>query len=139
MQLLTIKNAKKLLKKDETYRIGYNALNQGEFAYDHLGFKTKNPSYKVLPPFLETAKTLYLNGIVNWIDVDMEEQKTNFRFAAIHKLDGGFNPNNEIDLRFGWGAFTAWNGEPLWLLDDYETINQIAEQAINEAMLPRIY
>ena len=132
MQLLTIKNAKKLLKKDETYRIGYNALNQGEFAYDHLGFKTKNPSYKVLPPFLETAKTLYLNGIVNWIDVDMEEQKTDFRFSAIHKQK---QIPNQFDFRFYYGAFTAWNGEPLWLLDDYETINQIAEQAINEAML----
>ena len=134
MQLLTIKNARKLLKKGNTYRIGSNALNKLEFVYDHLGFKTKNPNYKVLPQFLKDAKTLYLNGIVNWIDVDIEEQKTDFRFSAIHKQK---QIPNQFDFRFYYGAFTAWNGEPLWLLDDYETVNQIAEQAINEAMLPR--
>ena len=59
MQLLTIKNARKLLEKGKTYRIGSNALNKLEFVYDHLGFKTKNPHYEVLPTFLKDAKTLY--------------------------------------------------------------------------------
>tara|TARA_R100001132_G_C3199015_1_gene47322 strand:- start:18 stop:425 length:408 start_codon:yes stop_codon:yes gene_type:complete len=134
MYLLTIKNARKLLKKGKTYRIGSNALNKLEFVYDHLGFKTKNPKFKVLPPFLKDAKTLYLNGVINWLDVDIEEQKTDFRFSAIHKQK---QIPNQFDLSFHYGAFTAWNGEPLWLLDDYETVDQIVEQAKNDAMLPR--
>ena len=135
MKLLTIDNAKSLLKKGEVYRIGTNALNMLEFTYEHKGFKTKNPNYKVLPPFLKDAKTLYLNGIINWIDVDIEEQKTDFRFSAIHKQK---QIPSQFDFRFYYGAFTAWNGEPLWLLDDYETVEGIADEAINEIMLPSL-
>jgi hypothetical protein len=45
MKLLTFDNAKSLLEKGEVYRIGYNALNEGEFLYEHKGFKRKDPSY----------------------------------------------------------------------------------------------
>ena len=56
MKLLTIDNAKQLLTKGETYRIGANALNILEFTYEHQGFKTKNPMFKKEPPFLENKK-----------------------------------------------------------------------------------
>ena len=39
-------------------------------------------------------------------------------------------------MRFKWGVFCAWNGEPLWLLDDYETTDQIMQEWKNEIMLP---
>ena len=35
MKLLTFENAEKLLKFGEIYRIGYNALNKGEFLYEN--------------------------------------------------------------------------------------------------------
>ena len=31
------------------------------------------------------------------------------------------------DARFNEGIFCAWNGEPLWLLEDYETTNDIED------------
>tara|TARA_R100000458_G_C8250391_1_gene227456 strand:+ start:569 stop:967 length:399 start_codon:yes stop_codon:yes gene_type:complete len=132
MKLLTIDNARKLLTKGETYRIGTNALNILEFTYEHQGFKTKNPMFKKEPPFLENKKykQLYLHGKINWLDIDMEEQKTDFRFHALKMSDD--------DMRFQTGAFCAWNGEPLWLLDDYETTEQISYQRLNESMLPLI-
>jgi hypothetical protein len=126
MELLTIDNARDLLKKGEIYRIGANALNVLEFTYEHKGFETKNPNYKKLPPFLKDAETLYLDGKINWLDVDMEEQKTDYRFHALKK------PYKTEDIRtsdprFSEGIFCAWNGEPLWLLEDYETTNDIED------------
>ena len=47
MKLLTIDNAREILEKGETYRIGTNALNVLEFTYEHKGFKTKNPNFKI--------------------------------------------------------------------------------------------
>ena len=126
MELLTINNAKDLLKKGETYRIGANDLNVLEFTYTHKGFKTKNPHYKKLPPFLNDAKTLYLDGKINWLDVDMEEQKTDYRFEAVKKPYKGREVIS-ADSRFSMGAFCAWNGEPLWLLEDYETTDDIKD------------
>lgn len=118
--------------KKEVYRIGYNALNEGEFLYEHHGFKNKNPMFKKKPPFLENKlhKQLYLHGLINWLDIEMEEQKTDFRFHALKMADA--------DMRFQFGAFTAWNGEPLWLLDDYEGTHLIAHERQNEIMLPNI-
>tara|TARA_S200002703_G_scaffold88466_3_gene76366 strand:+ start:1616 stop:2011 length:396 start_codon:yes stop_codon:yes gene_type:complete len=128
MKLLTIDNARGILEKGEIYRIGTNALNVLEFTYEHKGFKKNNPTYKD-SPFLKDAETLYLNGAINWLDIEMEEQKTDFRFHAVKK------PNAE-DKRFEWGVFCAWNGEPLWLLDDYETTDEIMLEWENEMMLP---
>ena len=71
-----------------------------------------------------------MDGKINWLDIDMEEQKTDFRFHALKMADD--------DMRFQTGAFCAWNGEPLWLLDDYETTEQISYQRLNESMLPLI-
>ena len=61
MKLLTIDNAKEILEKGETYRIGTNALNVLEFTYEHKGFKTKNPNFKIVsftnsPKCLEEAR-----------------------------------------------------------------------------------
>ena len=132
MILLTIDNAKSLLKKGEIYRIGTNALNILEFAYEHKGFKNKNPMFKKTPPSLENKihKQLYLHGLINWLDVDMEEQKTDFRFHALKVADE--------DMRFQTGAFCGWNGEPLWLLNDYETVVDIMLEDLNEEMLPTL-
>ena len=132
MILLTIDNAKSLLKKGEDYRIGYNALNEGEFTYEHKGFKNKNPMFKKTPPYLENKiyKELYLHGLINWLDVDMEEQKTGFKFHAFKMADE--------DMRLQTGAFCAWNGEPLWLLNDYETVVDIMLEDLNEEMLPTL-
>ena len=126
MELLTIDNARDLLKKGEIYRIGANALNVLEFTYEHKGFKTKNPNYKKLPPFLKDAETLYLDGKINWLDVDMEEQKTDYRFHAVKK-PYKVEEVRYADARFNEGIFCAWNGEPLWLLEDYETTNDIED------------
>jgi len=130
MKLLTIDNAKKILEKGEVYRIGTNALNVLEFTYEHKGFKNKNPMFKKTPTFLENKihKELYLDGLINWLDMEMEEQKTDFRFRALKMADE--------DMRYQIGAFCAWNGEPLWLLDDYETTDEIMIQWENEIMLP---
>tara|TARA_R110000824_G_scaffold136799_1_gene300558 strand:- start:168 stop:572 length:405 start_codon:yes stop_codon:yes gene_type:complete len=134
MILLTIDNAKSLLKKGEIYRIGTNALNILEFTYEHKGFKNKNPMFKKTPPFLENKmyKELYLHGLINWLNInfDMEEQKTDFRFHALKMADE--------DMRFQTGAFCAWNGEPLWLLEDYEGTHLIAHERQNEMMLPSL-
>ena len=131
MELLTIDNAKSLLEEGKTYRIGTNALNVLEFTYEHKGFKTKNPNFKIDPPFWKGAKSLFLDGVINWLDVEMEEQETNFRFHALKKA-------NTDDKRFTVGAFTAWNGEPLWLLDELETVDEIMLEDLNEEMLPNI-
>ena len=129
MKLLTIDNAREILEKGKTYRIGTNALNVLEFTYEHKGFKTKNPNFKINPPFWKGGKVLFLNGLINWLDMEMEEQKTDFRFHALKKPNLG-------DKRFEWGVFCAWNGEPLWVLDDYETTNEIMQRWENEMMLP---
>ena len=97
MELLTIDNARDILKKGEIYRIGANALNVLEFTYEHKGFETKNPNYKKLPPFLKDAETLYLDGKINWLDVDMEEQKTDYRFHAVKKHLVVFSPQKYLD------------------------------------------
>ena len=131
MELLTIDNAKSLLEKGKTYRIGTNALNVLEFTYEHKGFKTKNPNFKIDPPFWKGAEVLFLDGVINWLDVETEEQETNFRFHALKKA-------NTEDKRFTVGAFTAWNGEPLWLLDEFETVDEIMLEDLNEEMLPNI-
>ena len=134
MILLTIDNAKSLLKKGEVYRIGTNALNILEFTYEHKGFKNKNPKFKKTPPYLENKiyKELYLHGLINWLNInfEMEEQKTDFRFQALKMADE--------DMRFQIGAFCAWNGEPLWLLNDYEKVEDIKLRALNEEMLPSL-
>ncbi len=136
MKLLTIDNAREILEKGETYRIGTNALNVLLFDYEHKGFKTKNPNLKIDPPFWKGGKVLFLNGIIEWLDPSKKIQKvfnpfekTDYRFHALKK------PNAE-DKRFEWGAFCAWNGEPLWILDEHETTYEIMQRWENEMMLP---
>mgnify|MGYP003679282714 CR=1 FL=1 len=146
MMLLTFDNAKSLLEKGEVYRIGYNALNEGEFLYEHKGFKRKDPNFA---DHVQQGNVLYLNGFVTWLDpngvkfaVDesLEEpiQKTEYRFFA-RKAKTIEDLKADSDYRFQWGAFTAWNGEPLWLLDDYDSTYHIAHERQNEMMLPDIF
>ena len=134
MRLLTFDNAKSLLEKGEVYRIGYNALNEGEFLYEHKGFKRKDPSFVSSD---NKGNALYLNGIVTWLDrPGLGTMKTDYRFYAFKALT--MEDLTNADYRFQIGAFTAWNGEPLWLLDDYESTCDIAEVWQNEMMLPDI-
>ena len=136
--LLTFDNAKSLLEKGEVYRIGYNALNEGEFIYEHKGFKRKDPSFVSSD---NKGNALYLNGIVTWLDrpdLGTEQPiKTDYRFSAFKALT--MEDLTNADYRFQWGAFTAWNGEPLWLLDDYESTHGISHEKLNEMMLPDLF
>jgi hypothetical protein len=134
MRLLTFDNAKSFLEKGEVYRIGYNALNEGEFLYEHKGFKRKDPSFVSSD---NKGNALYLNGIVTWLDhPGLGTMKTDYRFYAFKALT--MKDLTNADYRFQWGAFTAWNGEPLWLLDDYESTHDISYEKLNEMMLPDI-
>jgi len=135
MRLLTFDNAKSFLEKGEVYRIGYNALNEGEFLYEHKGFKRKDPNFA---DHVQQGNVLYLNGTVTWLDrPGLGTMKTDYRFSAFKALTMEDLAN--ADYRFQWGAFTAWNGEPLWLLDDYESTHDISHEKLNEMMLPDLF
>ena len=132
--LLTFDNAKSLLEKGEVYRIGYNALNKGEFLYEHKGFKRKDPHFA---DHVQQGNVLYLNGVVTWLDFpSLGTMKTDYRFYSSKAKT--IQELTNADYRFQWGAFTAWNGEPLWLLDDYESTHDISHEKLNEMMLPDI-
>jgi len=80
MRLLTFDNAKSFLEKGEVYRIGYNALNKGEFLYEHKGFKRKDPNFA---DHVQQGNVLYLNGTVTWLDrPGLGTMKTDYRFSA---------------------------------------------------------
>ena len=133
--LLTFDNAKSLLEKGEVYRIGYNALNEGEFLYEHKGFKRKDPSYAA---HVNQGNVLYLNGTVTWLDrPGLGTMETDYRFYSSKAKT--IQDLTNADYRFQWGAFTAWNGEPLWLLDDYESTHDISHEKLNEMMLPDLF
>jgi len=134
MRLLTFDNAKSFLEKGEVYRIGYNALNEGEFLYEHKGFKRKDPSFVSSD---NRGNVLYLNGTVTWLDkIALGTMKTCYRFSAFKAKT--IQDLTNADYRFQIGAFTAWNGEPLWLLDDYESTDDIYMNYHNQLMLPDI-
>jgi len=79
-----------------------------------------------------------LNGIVTWLDrPGLGTMKTDYRFYAFKALT--MEDLTNADYRFQWGAFTAWNGEPLWLLDDYESTHGISHEKLNEMMLPDLF
>ena len=133
--LLTFDNAKSLLEKGEVYRIGYNALNEGEFLYEHKGFKRKDPNFA---DHVQQGNVLYLNGTVTWLDrPGLGTMKTDYRFYSSKAKT--IQELTNADYRFQWGAFTAWNGEPLWLLDDYESTHDISHEKLNEMMLPDLF
>ena len=135
MHLLTMENSRKILKKGCSYHIGTNALNILEFIYEHQGFKSKNPNFKITPPALKGAKQSYLNGTIEWIDPNDRErvfnyfEETDYRFSAMQNI-------RHDDMRCRLGIFTAWNGEPLWVLEEGETVEDIAHQDLNEMLLP---
>ena len=135
MMLLTFDNAKSFLEKGEVYRIGYNALNEGEFLYEHKGFKRKDPNFA---DHVQQGNVLYLNGTVTWLDrPGLGTMKTDYRFYSSKAKT--IQELTNADYRFQWGAFTAWNGEPLWLLDDYESTHDISHEKLNEMMLPDLF
>ena len=135
MRLLTFDNAKSFLEKGEVYRIGYNALNEGEFLYEHKGFKRKDPNFA---DHVQQGNVLYLNGTVTWLDrPGLGTMKTDYRFYSSKAKT--IQELTNADYRFQWGAFTAWNGEPLWLLDDYESTHDISHEKLNEMMLPDLF
>ena len=138
MQLLTIENAEKILESGEIYRLGYNALNSGELFYDH----------KEVKPFSRTTPRGQVDGINlvgkikfnrgsdsedEWLDTINEEN------PSYSKISGAKMNDHNDDLRMKIGAITLWNGEPLFILDDYEEYQDIANIEINELMLPDIF
>ena len=136
MHLLTMENSRKILKKGCSYHIGTNALNILEFIYEHQGFKSKNPNFKITPPALKGAKQSYLNGTIEWVDpitrALSDKQETDYRFSAMQNI-------RHDDMRCRLGIFTAWNGEPVWVLEEGETVDDIASQDLNEMLLPDLF
>lgn len=111
MKQLTFENAKQLLIPGEIYRIGYNALNQGEFLYEHKSIK--NYDYSLWNQDKldqeEIKKDFVLHGKMNFFDKGAEEwMDTENRLSSIHGE-----------------PFTKWNGEPLYILEDYENYLEI--------------
>jgi|TARA_R100001480_G_scaffold135356_1_gene132517 hypothetical protein len=144
MQLLTIENAEKILESGEIYRIGYNALNEGEFLYEHqearpFSRKTKG-SMGYSDEDRDQVNGINLIGKIKFIGRDDEwldtinEEDSNFSMLSGVKLK-----DHNDDIRMAIGVITKWNGEPLFILDDYEKYQDIANVEINEMMLPKIY
>ena len=129
MQLLTIENAAKILEPGEIYRIGYDALNKGEFLYDHES--VENFDYSKY----NTERLLKLNP-----DMDLKKHFTLIgKMLFISSKGEEWIPTKNKLYNVDEGYFTKWNGEPLWILDDYETVEEIYNQQLNEALLPKIF
>ena len=138
MQLLTIENAAKILEPGEIYRIGYDALNKGEFLYDHSEtrpFTREIPRGEVKGINLVGKMKFIGPGFSDdeWLDT-INEENPNFS-----KLSGAKLKDHNDDIRMKIGVITKWNGEPLWVLDDYESIEEIQDNPLNEAMLPKMF
>ena len=144
MQLLTIENAEKILESGEIYRLGYNALNAGELFYDHKEVKPFSRKTKRSMGYSDedrgqvnginlVGKIKFIGRDDEWIDT-LNEENPNFS-----KLSGAKLKDHNGDIRMAIGVITKWNGEPLWVLDDYEKYQDIANVEINEMMLPKIY
>jgi len=117
MKLLTIENAKKFLQSGEIYRIGYNALNQGEFLYEHKDIRNYDYSLWNQEKLNqeEIKKDFVLHGKMNFFDKGEEEwMNTENRLSSIHGE-----------------PFRKWNGEPLFILDDYESFEDIQNVDMN--------
>ena len=144
MQLLTIENAEKILESGEIYRIGYNALNEGEFLYEHqearpFSRKTKG-SMGYSDEDRDQVNGINLIGKIKFIGRDDEWLDTiNEENPNFSKLSGVKLKDHNDDIRMKIGVITKWNGEPLWILDDYESIEEIQDNPLNEAMLPKIF
>ena len=79
-----------------------------------------------------------MNGTVTWLDkIDLGTMETDYRFYSSKAKT--IQDLTNADYRFQIGAFTAWNGEPLWLLDDYESTHDISHEKLNEMMLPDLF
>tara|TARA_R110001606_G_C15018009_1_gene609363 strand:- start:219 stop:581 length:363 start_codon:yes stop_codon:yes gene_type:complete len=117
MKLLTIKNAKEFLESGEIYRIGYNALNQGEFLYEHKDIIN------------------YDYSLWNQEKLNQEEIKKDFVLhGKMHFLFWGseewIDTENKLSSHHG-EPFHKWNGEPLFILDDYESFEDIQDVDMN--------
>ena len=117
MILLTLENAKSFLEKGEIYRIGYNALNKGEFLYDHKSIKNYDYSEwnqeklnkeEIKKDFVLNGKMQFcFNGEEDWIDT-----------------------KNKLSSHHG-EPFHKWNGEPLFILEDYDRYEDIVNVDMN--------
>ena len=138
MQLLTIENAEKILESGEIYRIGYNALNAGEFLYEHQEVRpfSRESARGEVDGLNLVGKMKFISPGYSddeWIDT-LNEEDPNFS-----KLSGAKLKDHNGDIRMAIGVITKWNGEPLFILDDYEKYQDIANVEINEMMLPKMF
>ena len=114
MILLTLENAKKFLEPGEVYRIGYNALNQGEFLYEHNSINN------------------YDYSLWNQEKLDKDKIKNDFvlKGKAMFINEEWMNTDNLLSSTQG-EPFRKWNGEPLFILEDYEKSEDIQDIDMN--------
>jgi hypothetical protein len=102
-----------------------------------MSIKVLNAKTLAMQRMLKQGNVLYLNGTVTWLDkIDLGTMETDYRFYSSKAKT--IQDLTNADYRFQIGAFTAWNGEPLWLLDDYESTDDIYMNYHNQLMLPDI-
>jgi hypothetical protein len=116
MILLTLENAKKFLEPGEVYRVGYNALNQGEFLYEHKSISN------------------YDYSLWNQEKLDKDKIKNDFvlngKMMFIDMKQDWMNTDNLLSSTQG-EPFKKWNGEPLFILEDYEKFEDIQDIDMN--------
>ena len=114
MKLLTFENAEKLLKFGEIYRIGYNALNQGEFLYEHKDIRNYDYSLWNQDKLNqeEIKKDFVLHGKMNFFDREKKNGwilKIDYPLFMENHLENGMGNHYSFlmtmkDLKiFQWG------------------------------------
>ena len=96
MKLLTQEVAE-TLEANQSYHLGYNALNTEELIYKHISIDTMSSS------------DLTLNGSMKFLDMN----------------DGFIDSKNRLYKLDVDASYTAHNGEPLYILDNGETCQDI--------------
>ena len=96
MKLLTQEVAE-TLESNQSYHLGYNALNTAELIYKH----------KSIDPM--SSNNLTLNGSMKFLDMN----------------DGFIDSKNRLYKLDGDASYTAHNGEQLYILDKGETCHDI--------------
>ena len=96
MKLLTQEVAE-TLEANQSYHLGYNALNTAEIIYKHISIDTMS------------SNDLTLNGSMKFLDMN----------------DGFINSKNRLYKLDGDVSYTAHNGEPLYILNEGETCHDI--------------
>ena len=96
MKLLTQEVAE-TLESNKSYHLGYNSLNTAELIYKHKSIDTMS------------SNDLTLNGCMKFLDMN----------------DGFIDSKNRLYKLDGDASYTAHNGEPLYILNEGETCQNI--------------